>query len=464
MSIVSLFYQCTTVVYQRVPSIRHNCSNGLFEYEEKFSEVVCLRMKCGKGEHIQILFVATNLPVPANSGQAIRSLSIIRALAESGHELNFVSFAGRGQAEAPELLSSYCREIDLLEREITNMSQRADYLKRGVCLLLFKPYSLERFRCEAMQATIQRQLSAKRFDLIVCDGLYALVNVPQTKVPIALNCHNVEYVIFKRYSQVEKNFFKKCYAILETHLMRDAERRSCHRSAIAMACSNDDRDVLHQLLADLPIIVVPNAVDTDSYPPDESLSSGNSSPILLFQGAMDWYPNRDAVEFFIRTVLPLVRAECPTVRFIVAGRNPPVRFVQEFGAYAGVEFTGTVPDMRPYLSAATVVVVPLRLGSGTRIKILEACAAGKPVVSTSVGAEGLDLQAGREIILADDPAQFSRSVVTLLRDPVRRSAIGTLARNVIVERYSHLALKRSLKELISTFKQADSLRAVGEPN
>jgi glycosyltransferase involved in cell wall biosynthesis len=120
--------------------------------------------------------------------------------------------------------------------------------------------------------------------------------------------------------------------------------------------------------------------------------------------------------------------------------------------------------MRPYLSAATVVVVPLRLGSGTRIKILEACAAGKPVVSTSLGAEGLDLAAEKEIILADDPDQFARSVVTLLRDPARRDAIATSARKVILERYSHLALKRSLETVISSLAQADDLKAVGEPS
>jgi polysaccharide biosynthesis protein PslH len=408
------------------------------------------------------LFVATNLPVPPNSGQAIRTLSIVQALASSGHELNFVSFAGRGHAETLDPLSSYCREIDLMERELTNMSHGADYLRRGGCLLLLKPYSLERFRCEAMQARIQSQLSAWHFDLIVCDGLYALVNVPQTTIPIALNCHNVEYVIFKRYSQIERNVFKKCYAIMEAHLMRNAERLSCRRASIAMACSYEDRDTLHQLHPNLRIVVVPNSVNTDSYSPDGSVSPGNTSPVLLFQGAMDWYPNRDAVEFFVRTVLPLVRSECPTVKFIVAGRNPPPDFVEKLCAFGGVEFTGTVPDMRPYLSAATIVVVPLRTGSGTRIKILEGCAAGKPVVSTSVGAEGLDLEAGKDIILADDPAEFARSVITLLRDPTRRDAIARSGRAVVVERYSHLALRKSLDAVTASLAEAEDTGAINK--
>jgi glycosyltransferase involved in cell wall biosynthesis len=166
---------------------------------------------------------------------------------------------------------------------------------------------------------------------------------------------------------------------------------------------------------------------------------------------MDWYPNRDAVDYFAERILPLVRAECPNVKFVVAGRNPPVQLVGKYRNDHNIEFTGTVPDMRPYLSAATVVVVPLRFGSGTRIKILEAGAAGKPVVSTSIGAEGLNLEHGKEILLADLPAEFARSVIQLLRDSARRDSIGTAARAAIVKHYSERALKCSLRAAISSF-------------
>jgi polysaccharide biosynthesis protein PslH len=409
---------------------------------------------------MRILFVSTNLPVPPNNGQAIRSLSIIRALASSGHELTFVSFATRSFHESFHPLSSYCREIQVVEQELMNLSKDSDYFRRIGCMLSLEPYSVERFRSEPMRARIQTQLRATPFALIVCDSLYALVNVPETNIPIALNCHNVEHVIFKRYSRIERNFLKKYYARAEAHLMRAAERSSCHRAAVAMVCSKDDRDILHQLRVDLPIFVVPNAVDTDSFRPDRNHNCSNTET-LLFQGSMDWFPNRDAVEFFARAILPLVRAECPDVKFIVAGRNPPPGFVTKLSADNGIEFTGTVPDMLPYLHAATVVVVPLRLGGGTRIKILEAGATGKPIVSTSVGAEGLELEAEKQIILADDPSEFASSVVTLLRDPARRDAIARSARAVIVERYGHLALKQSLDTLISSFPP-DGLRDLRE--
>lgn len=421
-----------------------------------------LREQLSLSDPMRILYVSTNLPVPANNGQAIRSLSIIQGLASIGHELTFVSFAGRSRERILHPLSSYCRKIDLLDQELTNVSAHSDYFCRIGCLLSRKSYSLERFRSEPMRERIQSHLRALNFDLIVCDSLYSLINVPETDVPIALNCHNVEHFIFQRYAGLEKNVLKKYYAILEAYLIRSAERRGCCRAAMALVCSHHDRDALHELHPNLPIFVVPNAVDTDFYHPQQSHSPGGSDPILLFQGGMDWYPNRDAVEFFTQTVLPLVRAECPDVKFVVAGRNPPIDLVEKLSAQGEIEFTGTVPDMRPYLLTATVVVVPLRFGSGTRIKILEACAAGKPIVSTSIGAEGLGLENEREIVLADTPAEFARSVVALLRDPARRETIARSARSVIVKRYGHAALKKSLETLISRLATLENLPEVVE--
>jgi len=410
---------------------------------------------------MRILFASTNLPIVANNGQAIRSLSILRALAAIGHDVTFVSFADRDRPKTLQPISDYCREIDLLEWRVPILSQHSDYLGRLACLIGGKSYSVERFRSPLMQDRIQQRLRGGGFDLIVADSLYSLVNIPQTDVPIALNCHNVEHVILDRYASIEKSFVKNLYAKIEAHLLRSAEHRGCQRVALAMVCSNHDRNILHQLSVDLPIVVVPNAVDIDGYPLHQA--DWGSSEIILFQGGMDWYPNRDAVEFFAKAILPLVRVECPNVRFVVAGRNPPARFVEKFRRNIGIEFTGTVPDMRPYLSAATVVVVPLRLGSGTRIKILEACAMGKPVVSTSVGAEGLELKGEDEILLEDRPDDFARAVVTLLRDPIRREAMGRSARAVIVERYSQPVLRNSLDAAIRSLPKTACRTAVRQP-
>lgn len=410
----------------------------------------------GKSSLMRILFVTNNLPVPPTNGQAIRTLSILQGLASLGHQLYFVSFATGGGSRNLDPLTTYCQSIDLLERPLTNMSQGADYIRRAACMLRRKPYSVERFRSSSIGEKIAGHLSKEKPDLVFCDSVYALVNVPETEIPILLNTHNVEYAIYERYHDLERSPVRKFYAGAEAQLMKDVERKSCYRSASILACSQKDREALSKLCPDVPVYVVPNTVDTDFYRPVPNKDGGSPDPVMLFQGSMDWYPNRDAVEYFVHDILPKVRTMAPNAKFIVAGRNPPAQFVADLSRVRGVEFTGTVADMRPYLASATVVVVPLRLGSGTRIKILEACAAGKPVVSTRIGAEGLDLRDEREIVLADQPSEFAQAVAALLADPSRAGSMARAARAVIDERYSQRALRASLNNVLETFSKKKS--------
>jgi polysaccharide biosynthesis protein PslH len=409
---------------------------------------------------MKILFVSTHVPVPANNGQAIRTSSVVRGLASLGHELTFVSFAPDPAPPTLAPLSACCKDVDLLRGrwKLKNMSHGTDFIGRLLSLLVSRPYSIERFRSRAMRSRIEHHLRASRPDLVVCDSLYALVNLPPTDVPIVLNCHNVEHVIVQRYAQLEENRLKRWYASIESRLLSGAERTACLRASFAMACSEHDCDLLKTIRPDLPVFVVPNAVDTDLLYCEAPPECDGAAPVVLYHGGMDWYPNRDAVEFFVDRILPLIGEACPDVKVVVAGRNASAPFVDKFRNDPRIHFTGTVPDMAPYVSAATVVVVPLRLGSGTRIKILEACAAAKSVVSTSIGAEGLQLQHGKEILLADSPEEFANAVLSLIQNAALREELGRAARSVILRRYSEAALERSLAAALSCFK--DSGRAV----
>jgi glycosyltransferase involved in cell wall biosynthesis len=161
---------------------------------------------------------------------------------------------------------------------------------------------------------------------------------------------------------------------------------------------------------------------------------------------MDWFPNRDALEYFLTEIFPLIRHRLPNTEFIAAGRNPSPEMVARFSVIPGVTFTGTVPDIRPYLEQAGVCVVPLRVGGGTRLKILEAAAAGKAIVSTRLGAEGLEFADGQDIVLADDPMSFAEQVIGLLEDPVRRKTMGEAAYRRVRERYSYDTLRMSLRQ------------------
>jgi glycosyltransferase involved in cell wall biosynthesis len=193
----------------------------------------------------------------------------------------------------------------------------------------------------------------------------------------------------------------------------------------------------------MPVTVVPNVVDVHSY----KVADTDDGAGVLFIGGMDWFPNRDAVEFFEEAVLPELRARLPVARFMVVGRPPPDRLRRRMEA-SGVEFLGRVDDIRPVVSAAAVSVVPLRIGSGTRMKILEAAALGKAIVSTRLGAEGLNFADGSEIALADEPGAMAAAVADLLKRPAARTAMGAAARVRVEEEYSFEALRRCLREAL----------------
>jgi glycosyltransferase involved in cell wall biosynthesis len=178
---------------------------------------------------------------------------------------------------------------------------------------------------------------------------------------------------------------------------------------------------------------------------------------------MDWLPNQDGVEFLVRDILPRLRQLAPSVRVMLAGRNPSEAMLRRYAGDPDVSFTGTVADLRPIIARAAVCVVPLRIGSGTRLKILEAAAMGKAIVSTTLGAEGLDLEHGREILLEDRPDAFAEAVALLLTDRKRSSALGSAARLVVEEQYSIPALRRQLRHLLASL-ESTTAEAAGSPH
>jgi glycosyltransferase involved in cell wall biosynthesis len=402
---------------------------------------------------MRILFVSTIVPVPANNGQAIRTLSIVQGFIELGHEVSFVGFGTNAPAISREPLASQCRDLVIVERVSSQSSQSAEYAGRLVSLLKRKAHGIERFRSSAMKTELEKLIAANNFDLVVADTLYNLVNIPQTDIPLLLNTHNVEYRILDRYAALESNPAKRKYAWLEARNMQRAEKDALGKARMAFACSDTDRQELTKLNGAVPIYVVPNCVATDFHARAERAIPGR----MLFVGGMDWYPNRDAVEFFVENIFPAITAQAPEAHLVVAGRNPPKDFVQRIGRTRNVVFTGTVPSMHPCLEQASVVVVPLRLGSGTRLKILEACAAGKAVVSTSVGAEGLNLAPGKDIQIADNAGEFANGVVGLLRDSSRREQMANAGREKIVAGYSLAALRRSMEVALNELNMGEPL-------
>jgi glycosyltransferase involved in cell wall biosynthesis len=396
---------------------------------------------------MRILFVALDVPYPADRGQRLRTSSILEGLKAEGHEISLVSFCapediGRDDGE----MARVCAHVDLVPPgpavSATRLRKEVHRL-RG--LLSSVPYGAWRFRSSALREHVRRRLRELRPDLVVWDGTYNLENLRDIGgVPVVLNSDDIVHVLWERYLEVERQPLKRAYAANELRKLRRWGPRAYRRANSVWVVSEHDAELLASICPGLPVTVVPNTVDVDRY----QVVTADDGVGVLFIGGMDWFPNRDAVEFFADAVLPELHARVPFARFVVVGRPPADRRLRLRMEASGVNFLGRVEDIRPVIAAAAVSVVPLRIGSGTRMKILEAAALGKAIVSTRLGAEGLGFVAGAEIVLADEPAVMAAAVASLLERPEARAAMGAAARRRVEMEYSFEALRSSLRKAL----------------
>jgi glycosyltransferase involved in cell wall biosynthesis len=281
-------------------------------------------------------------------------------------------------------------------------------------------------------------------DVCVADFLVAAANVPVGGVtPTLLFEHNVEYMIWKRLHAVETRAWRRALLAAEWRRMRRYEARACRQARLTVAVSEADRALLAASAPGADIRAIPTGVDAAYFHPN---GTAEKPARLVFTGSMDWYPNEDAIIHFMEAILPRLRRRIPGLTIAVVGRNPSER-LKALGAAKGVQITGTVDDVRPYVAEAAVYVVPLRIGGGTRLKIFEALAMGKAVVSTSVGAEGLPMTPGQHFLQADSPEDFAKAVLALLEDVPRRRAIGEAGRRLVEARYSWAQVGREFERL-----------------
>ena len=406
---------------------------------------------------MRVLYLAAAYPLPANNGAKMRLWAVLRAIAASGHKVTLATFAEPEDdlAGTEQELRTVCPGSDIVPLRYTRLSAGGNYASRLRAILSSSPFAINRFRSEEMHTRLERRVRERSFDVVICDNVYSSINLPDGASPVVMNSQNIEYLILQRYVEQERNPLKALYARLEANKLRRFEAAMYRRAALAMTCSSVDAEFVRRLCPGLETAVAPNVVDVREY----EVSNEEDPLTVVYQGGMDWFPNRDAVEYFVREVLPLVQKEFPAVRFIAAGRNPAPEFRARFSDVDGLEFTGTLPDLRPVIAKAAVCVVPLRIGSGTRLKILEAGAMGKAMVSTAIGAEGLDFEPGKEILIADDPVSFARNVVDLLRDPARRKALGEAARKRVRQDYDITALERAIASALENLRQSIDVAA-----
>jgi len=416
---------------------------------------------------MRILWVKADKLLPVHSGGNIRSYHIMRSLSAQ-HELTFFSYYGGHRDE------SYERELsDRLPGSVAICTGKRDLQGaiRGVDYLFRfpnrAPYAVSRFASYEVQDRLRAWFREKRFDVTVCDFLDAAVNFPgKLGVPSVLFQHNVESEIWRRHALTESHPLKRVMYKIEFQKMLRYEQVMIRKFQHVIAVSENDRELMNQWVDGSRVTVVPTGVDLQQYKPSAARES--ASPLVVFVGAMDWEPNVDGVEYFCSQIWPKVLAEVPDAQFRIVGRNPDKR-VQKWASNT-VQVTGRVPSVVDHLRDAAAVIVPLRIGGGTRLKIYEAMATGRAVVSTTIGAEGLDVHHGEDVVLADEPERFAQAVVMLLKDPKERlrfegAAAATAARYdwpAIGERFSDVLARVAGNEMSAALPEA--VPALGRGN
>lgn len=390
----------------------------------------------------RILALTSRLPYPPREGHQLRSWHLLRALA-SAHEVTLLSFVRSD--DAPDECAPLRETVHRLETFpiLAERSRATLAMSLARSVLGDRPFVAEKYaslRLRARVAELAGDADLVHVDMLPLMGVVA--GVPACP-PIVLNAHNVEHRLLRQRAAMETGAPRRLFLRGQIAKLAAFERAACQRASRVLACSHDDADELALLAPRTPVSVVPNGVDVDRIDAAPRLQAQPRQ--LVFVGQMGWFPNRDGVAWFFDEVLPRILAERPRARFVVVGKSQGLE-VPERVADA-VRLTGFVDDVASVVRASAICVVPLRSGSGTRLKVLEAMACGTPIVSTRIGAQGIELTHGGDVLFADGAADFAAAVVGLLDDPARAAALGRAARALAVARYDWNTIGRGLLDV-----------------
>jgi polysaccharide biosynthesis protein PslH len=380
---------------------------------------------------MRILWVKIGGLWPSTAGGRIRSLEILSCLSRR-HQVTLLTTHGPDDDPAGLVRRlPHCHRVVSVPFVAPRLGSAPFAFALARSWLSSLPVDLWRWRVAAVRDQVRALVADGAADICVADFLVAVPNISRSRVPLVLFEHNVEYVIWRRLAALEVRPWRRALLEIEWRKVRRAERAACYKADLTIAVSEEDRRRLEALAPSGRCVAIPTGVDIAYFKPCGRPEVPNR---LVFTGSMDWHPNEDAILHFSEAILPRIRAQIPDVTVTVVGRSPSAR-LRAIAERVGIVVTGTVDDVRPYIDEAAVYIVPLRAGGGTRLKIFEALAMGKAVVSTTVGAEGLAVTPDGDISIADEPAEFARAVIALLHEPARRHALGQAGRLLVSTRY-----------------------------
>lgn len=403
---------------------------------------------------MKLLWLNAGLLLPLDKGGKLRTWHVMRHLARR-HEITYLSFEDRTQTQADrDGMREVCARLECVPRTDPPKGTWKFYADAARYVVDPVPYAVAKYRSAHYRARLEALLAAERFDAVVCDFLVPAVNMPRRlPCPSIVFTHNVEAEIWRRHAENATNPVSRALLRQQWRRMLRFEGDALSRFDLALAVSEADARTFARLYPGRlgsDVHVVQTGVDTEYFVPSPDAPAPAH---LVFTGSMDWLPNEDGMTYFCREILPRIRQSEPETTLSIIGRSPTPA-VQRLAEEHGVEVTGRVDDVRPHIARGAVYVVPLRIGGGTRLKIFEAMSMGKAVVSTTVGAEGLPVTNGSDIVIADEPARFAQAVVHLLRDGGARERIEAAARRLVVERYDWSAVALDFEAALERVSRA----------
>jgi sugar transferase (PEP-CTERM/EpsH1 system associated) len=406
---------------------------------------------------LRILLFMSAVPYPPTWGAGIRNYEVLRQLARN-HDVTVLTYGASDQRDATRVLEQICARVVTVAGPPLRMIP-AKRRRQMASLLSSSSYRATWLHSRELQDALDRLLDEGDFDVIQIESsMMSRFKIERGRAIVVLDEHNIEYEAMWRSFRTERSPIRKAYYLAEYIKCRPEEIGAWIAADGCTVTSAREERIVRATIPDKPTKVVPNAVDTSFFRSSGLAPDPNE---LVFTGTMSYRPNVDAVNYFVRSVLPHLRRIRPSVHLTVVGADPPPELIRLSSPY--ITITGAVTDVRPFFERASVAVVPIRMGSGTRLKIGEALAMAKPIVSTTLGAEGIDLQDGQHILLADDPVTFAAQVVRALGDPVLTASLGARGRAFAEE---HLSWAESVARLeqfhAELLAKADARRQVSD--
>lgn len=393
---------------------------------------------------MRILLVSASLPYPPASGGAIRVYGIIKGLAEAGHKIHLLSFGDKKATPLDKL----CEAVEIFPSPQRSKSERIKTL-----LLSNQADISKRFYSEAFAQRLLALIAEKSFDFIQFEAIEAaayllLVREKFPQAKICFDTFNAEAdlqrVIFEIDKQSPKTWPQAVYSWIQSRRIFRYEGDLCRAANLVIAVSQEDQALLSQYHGDNCTRIVPSGIFVDDYVKSaEGLDLGQNS--VIFTGKMDYRPNVDAMLWFAEKILPQI----PEAQITIVGQQPHPR-IQDLAQSSNIKLTGWVESVQPYLQAAAVYIAPLRMGSGTRLKLLEAMASGCAIVATSIAAAGLSVEAKSALVIADREAEFAKAISDLLKNPEKRTKLGEKAREVVRAEYDWSVL---IPKLLAAYQE-----------